>query len=250
MSAEWEWIDGYDNTTYSDDRIFEIDPDTKQIAQVTGQPIISGEELSQFIRFQMPRYYDGVDLSTKTIQIIYLTSADDYSDINMAVCVQRNDDNIRFGWVIPAAACYEAGVLTFGIEAVGTDYVWKSRSYELEVYDGLNGGQIIPEPTDKAWYIELQERCDYVLDQATNAKDAAAESAQDAAESEDTTLNYMTRAETAATNAETSETAAAASEAQAKQYAEDAANVFTIAGSASFSVASDGSVKMIFTEGA
>ena len=181
MSAEWEWVDGYDNTTYSDDRIFEIDPDTKQIAQVTGQPIISGEELSQFIRFQMPRYYDGVDLSTKTIQIIYLTGSDDYSDINMAVCVERNDEYIRFGWIIPAAACYEAGVLTFGIEAVGTDYVWKSRAYELEIYDGLNGGKIIPEPTDKAWYIELQERCDYVLDQATNAKEAAAGSAAGAA---------------------------------------------------------------------
>lgn len=180
MSENWEWVDGYDNTTYTDDQIFEIDYETKQLQLITGQTMVSGEERSQFIRFEMDRYYDGVDLSLKHIQIIYLAEGG-YSDINSAVCVERCADKIRFGWLVPAGACYYPGTLSFSIEFVGTDYVLKTRSYNIDVFDGLNGGSIIPEPTEKVWYIELQGRCDYVLDKATEAKNDAAGSATAAA---------------------------------------------------------------------
>ena len=200
----WEWVDGYDNTTYTDDMIFEVDYATKKVQKIVGQTLISGENRSQFIRFVMNRYYDGVDLSTKNIQIIYLTETN-YSDINAAVCVERSDDQIRFGWLVPAEACYDVGTTTFSIEFVGDNYTLKTRAYDLEVVDGLNGGEVVPEPTDKAWYIELQERCDYVLNKATEAKDAAATSAENAATSE--------------TNAATSETNAATSETNAQTYA-------------------------------
>ena len=247
MSMEWEWVDGYDNTTYTDDLIFEVDKGTKLLQQINEQIMVSGENRSQFIRFEMDRYYDGVDLSTKTLQIIYITEGD-YSDINLACCVERNDEKIRFGWVVPAAACYEVGTLSFSIEAVGDDYVWKTRVYDIEVYDGLNGGEIIEEPTEKAWYIELQERCDYILNQANAAKEAAAGSADNASGSEDKALTYMTRAEAAASGAKNSETASAASEANAKLYSEQAASVFSLAGDVSYVVGDDGGVTMIFTE--
>lgn len=180
MSMEWEWVDGYNNDTYTDELIFEVDKSTKVLQKVDEQIMVSGENKSQFIRFVMDRYYDGVDLSTKTLQIIYLTEGK-YSDINIASCVERNDEQIRFGWVVPAAACYEVGTLSFSIEAVGDDYVWKTRVYDIEVFDGLNGGEVIPEPEGKVWYIELQQRCDYVLNQANAAKTAAELSAENAA---------------------------------------------------------------------
>lgn len=172
MSMEWEWVDGYDNSTYTDSMVFDIDPATKQVSPIKDQTLVSGENLSQFIRFQMPRYFDGVDLSEKNIQIIYMTE-DNHSDINTAVCVERNDDFIRFGWVVPEAASYTVGKLSFSLEFVGSNYVLKTRVTDVEVFDGLNGGEIIPEPTEKVWYIELQQRCDYVLNQAEAAKNAA-----------------------------------------------------------------------------
>ena len=176
----WEWVDGYNNETYTDDMIFEVDYSTKQLQRITGQTMVSGENKSQFIRFVMDRYYDGVDLSQKNIQIIYLAESG-YSDINAAVCVERSEDQIRFGWLVPAMACYSPGTLSFSIEFVGVDYVLKTRVYDIEVYDGLNGGEVIPEPEDKVWYIELQDRCDYVLDQAEDAAEAAEDSATAAA---------------------------------------------------------------------
>jgi hypothetical protein len=246
MSMEWEWVDGYDNTTYTDDLTFEVDKGTKLLQQIDEQIMVSGENRSQFIRFAMDRYYDGVDLSEKTLQIIYITEGE-YSDINLACCVEKNDEQIRFGWVVPAAACYEPGTLSFSIEAVGDDYVWKTRVYDIEVYDGLNGGEIIPEPEEKAWYIELQERCDYVLNQATAAKDAAAGSASDAAESEANALSYKTDAQLSKEAAASSETNAAASEANAKLYSEQAGAVFALAGDVSFTIGDDKGVTMIFT---
>ena len=180
MSMEYEWVDGYVNGTYTDDMIFEVDKDTKQLQVITNQTMVSGENKSQFIRFQMPRYYDGIDLSTKSIQIIYITESG-FSDINAAICVERNDENLRFGWLVPAAASYDVGTLSFSLEFVGDDYVLKTRVCDVEVYDGLNGGEIIPEPEEQNWYIELQQRCDYVLNAANDAKDAAAGSASDAA---------------------------------------------------------------------
>lgn len=173
----WEWVDGYNNSTYTDDMIFEIDYATKKVQKISGQTLISGENNSQFIRFVMDRYYDGVDLSTKNIQIIYLTE-EKYSDVNAAVCVERSEDQIRFGWLVPAGACYEVGTTTFSIEFVGDEYTLKTQAYDLDVVDGINGAAIVPEPTDKAWYIELQERCDYVLITAETAAEVAKEAAE------------------------------------------------------------------------
>lgn len=169
---DWEWVEGYDNGSYTDSMVFSIDNKTKQIARITGQPLISGEENSQFIKFEMPRYYDGIDLSDKHIQIIYITE-NGYSDINSAVCVERNDENIRFGWIVPQAATYDVGTLSFSVEFIGEGYTLKTRATDLEVYDGLNGGEIIPEPIEKVWYIELQQRCDYILDKAETAQSEA-----------------------------------------------------------------------------
>lgn len=247
MSTEWEWIDGYDNTRYTDAMIFEVDQATKMIQQINDQTMVSGENKSQFIRFEMDRYYDGIDLSTKSIQIIYITEGQ-YSDINAAVCAERNDDSIRFGWVVPAAACYEPGTLAFSIEFVGDDYVLKTRTYEIEVYDGLNGGEVIPEPEEKVWYIELQQRCDYVLAQAESAETAAAGSASAAAMSQADAAGSKAAAKASEDNAKKSETAAAASESSAQQYAQQAAAVFQLAGSVSFTVGDDNGLTMIITK--
>lgn len=244
---DWEWVDGYDNETYTDEMIFIVDPHTKIVQQIDDQILVSGENKSQFIRFEMPRYYDGVDLSTKTIQIIY-RAPNDWSDINIACCVERNDELIRFGWIVPAAACFEPGDLMFGIEAVGDDYVWKSRTYDIEVYDGLNGAEEIPEPEDKAWYIELQERCDYILNQARVAAQHAEGAAIDANNAEATARQHKTDAENSKTAAAGSATAAANSAASAELYAGQAASVFDIAGEISASISDDGGVTLIFTK--
>lgn len=247
-NSEWEWVEGYDNDGgYVDNLVFDVDEDTKLLSVITNQPLVSGERNSQFIRFQIPRYYDGVDLSTKNIQIIYMTESG-FSDINTAVMVERSEDELRFGWLVPQGASYEVGILSFSLEFVGDDYIMKTRTTEVEVFDGLNGGEIIPEPTEKVWYIELQSRCDYVLNTAESARNDAQDSADHAKTSEDNAFTSKTNANVSEINAKASEQNAKKSEDEAKKYAAQAANVFTVAGNASFVVNGDKSVTMVFTK--
>lgn len=194
MAESWEWIDGYDNATYSDPKIFEVDQTTKQLQVIKDQPLVAGEDRSQMIRFEMDRFWDGVDIVPKNIQIIYM-APNGYTDINAAVSAEKSEDKIRFGWVVPGEALVEPGKLAFSIEIVSEDYILKTRATSIEVYNGLNGATIIPEPAEKAWYIELQQRCDFVLTRAEAAKTSAAGSATEAAASAQTAAQKLTATE-------------------------------------------------------
>lgn len=167
---EYEYVEGYDHeNTYSDSIVFDIDPLEKRITALKSQTLIAGEENSQYIAFKIPRYVDGIDLSTKTIQVLYI-APEGFSDINRVINVARNDEMLRFGWVVPGEALIDPGVLTFAIEFTSSKYMLKVKSIEQEICDGLSGSEISPEPTEQAWYVEIQQRCETLLDSVEQAK--------------------------------------------------------------------------------
>nr|DAV37670.1 MAG TPA: hypothetical protein [Caudoviricetes sp.] len=167
---EYEYVEGYDHeNTYSDSIVFDIDPLEKRITALKSQTLIAGEENSQYIAFEIPRYVDGIDLSTKTIQVLYI-APEGFSDINRVINVARNDEMLRFGWVVPGEALTDSGVLTFAIEFTSSKYMLKVKSIEQEICDGLSGSEISPEPTEQAWYVEIQQRCKTLLDSVEQAK--------------------------------------------------------------------------------
>lgn len=155
----WEYIEGYDNNNqYKDDRIFDINKEDKTITQIKGQPLIVGERNSQYIAFQMSRYYDGIDLSEKDIKILYVTELG-FSDINKVINVKVDDDLMQFGWLVPPGASAKPGLLSFCVEFTGNDYVLKTIPTELEVIDSMNGSEISSEPIEQEWYAEIQALC-------------------------------------------------------------------------------------------
>ena len=83
--------------------IFDIDPLEKRISVLKKQTLIAGENNSQYIAFKIPRYVDGIDLSTKNIQVLYIAPGG-HSDINKVINVQRSDEDLLFGWVVPGEA--------------------------------------------------------------------------------------------------------------------------------------------------
>lgn len=122
---------------YSDDFVSNVDVD-KNITVNPKQINITQEENSQYIPFEMPRYYDGFDLSTTVISIHY-TTKDNVHSSDEPVNVRYNDDTIKFAWLVSANATRVAGNLKFEIQARGTtidengtaySYVWKSRPNE------------------------------------------------------------------------------------------------------------------------
>ena len=179
----------YDN--YTDDKLSYIDTN-KNITVDSSQINISQEENSQFIPFEMNRYYDGIDLSTMLIQVHYINKSKEEDFDNVVNC-EYSDDKIRFAWLIDRGVTYLAGDITFEIRATGTNekgdnYCWISRpNGKLNILSSLSGTGIVKPDAD--WYTGFVNTMNSKINEAA----AYTEQANEAA----------TRAENAATNVET-----------------------------------------------
>ena len=169
-NTTWAPID--ELTAFQDDAVFEIDQKTKGIQVLVEQPIVAGENKSQFIKFQMGRYYDAIDLTGMEVNILY-ESPTGYQDISSAVNREYSDEYIRFGWIVPYAACPVKGTLSFAVEFVGADYTLKTTKSTTEVLDSIAGSSAVPEPVEQTWYIGLQSQTAATLQAASDAMEKA-----------------------------------------------------------------------------
>ena len=155
-------------TDFQDDAVFNIDFKTKTVQVLVEQPIVAGENLSQFIKFQAPRFYDAIDLTEMMVNILYVSPAGN-KGISAAVNTEYSDDMIRCGWLVPYAACPQKGTLHFVLEFVGADYTLKTTIANTPVLDSINDEDVVPEPVEQAWYITLQADVSAALQEAQTA---------------------------------------------------------------------------------
>lgn len=206
-------------TSFSDDNISTIN-DTKDIVLNKKQFNITQEENSQYIPFEMPRYYDGFDLVRTTISIHYQTKSGRHGACK-PVNVTFNDEKIRFGWLIDAGATLDVGMLEFEIHAYGTiagtdgvskSYTWKTkRNKDLNVLESLCDCEDVVNNIDDTWMQELitdvaEKVADEIKNVAVGEQVAAAENA--ATEAQKFAENAQKSAETAASVANTAVTTA------------------------------------------
>lgn len=156
--SEWTKSDKYDwYDEYSDDKISSVD-NNKNITVDPSQINISQEENSQFIPFEMSRYYDGFDLVSAELWFFY-KSSDKTIGSRKAVNVSYDAATIRFGWLVDAQATHAAGNLSFEIRALGVNsmgdaYVWKTKPYEkMNVIQSIIDDRVIK--VDDSWMQEL-----------------------------------------------------------------------------------------------
>ena len=128
-SNKYDWYD-----EYADDRISRVDGN-KSITVDPSQINISQEENSQYIPFEMPRYYDGFDLMSTDLEFWYKTS-DGIVGSSRAINVTYDSANIRLGWLIDARTTHVAGGLTFEIRGIGVNskgnaYTWKTKTCDV-----------------------------------------------------------------------------------------------------------------------
>lgn len=154
---------------YTDENVSTID-DLKAISLNVKQFNLTQEENSQYIPFEMPRFYDGFDLLPTTILIHYVNE-EGYDDRDDVVNIHYNDEKIRFAWLVKGTATAIAGNLKFEIEARGTNskgeqYVWKSKpNKQLNVLESLSGnGGIIEQ--DPSWITSFLEQVNEKVGQA------------------------------------------------------------------------------------
>ena len=170
--TNWTLISGSTPQDYIDTAVFEVNPDTKQIALITGQALVAGEKDSQYISFLMPRYWDGIDISSKAFTIEYAL-AGTYYGTSEAVNAEMTSEQVRFGWIVPETACAISGTLLFILKITSEDYVLKTQIAEHPVFKTINVEDVVPEPTKEIWYREFQTRVDSAISEAEAAVDTA-----------------------------------------------------------------------------
>ena len=179
---------------YSDDDISNVDND-KNINLNEKQFNITQEENSQYIPFEMPRYYDGYDLSKALITIHYERSDKKHSYAK-PINVSYSDGNgykenakIRFGWLVDSKVTKVAGKIKFEIHARGNvvdengvavknedgeplAYVWKTKhNGDLNVLQSIcDEGEYNQVVDDETWMQTL------IKDIAKNISDQIANS--------------------------------------------------------------------------
>ena len=201
-SGNYTWFD-----TFSDNDYSTVDSG-KDITLNPNQINITQENNSQVIPFEMPRYYDGVDLMQTTIQIHYV-NADNNENYTAPVNVSYSNDKIRFYWMVSNYATAKEGTLKFEIIATGAitvpnsgeskNYLWRTRPNDkLTVLKALSGSGMT-DPTGDDWYTQFLATMSQKVGEAQTAAAKAAASAQEAKAVvdglADTLANYYTKEE-------------------------------------------------------
>jgi hypothetical protein len=182
-SGNYTWF-----TDYSDDQWSYVD-NNKDIQLDANQINITQEANSQVIPFEMPRYYDGIDLMQMTIQVHYL-NANKEENYTSPINVSYSNTKIRFYWLVGNDATAKEGELQFEIMASGAvsvpntdttkNYLWRTRpNGRLNVLKSLTGKQMV-DPTGNDWYTQFLATMSQKVGEAQTAANQAKQSAQDA----------------------------------------------------------------------
>ena len=201
--------------SFSDDNISTVN-DNKDIVLNAKQFNITQEENSQYIPFEMNRYYDGFDLVNTVISIHYETKSGRHG-ASKPINVTFNDEKIRFGWLVDAGATIDAGTLKFEIHAHGTvtgsdgipkGYIWKTKSNNsLNVLQSICDCEDVINNIDDNWLQELvtdiaEKVANEIKDVAVGEQvEAAKNSAAQAEQFANDAKQYSEDASSAATNA-------------------------------------------------
>ena len=182
----YDWIDDYVDYNYS-----YID-EQRNIKINNNQINITQEENSQVIPFEVPRYYDGIDLTRMTFQIHYVNS-NGYDGLCFPINVVANSTNIRFYLLADASFTATAGLVKLEITASGIistpkgdkNYVWKTKPNlnSINILESLSSNGAI-EPS-QGWETYLQQVTNLVSE-ANSYVEAARQAANQAQATADT----------------------------------------------------------------
>lgn len=189
LFSEDEWLkpnnanlyDYYDNEYY-DDKTSIVDT-SKNITLSTEQINLTQEKNSQYIPFQIPRYYDGFDLSTTELSF-YWVHENGNGGTALPVDVYYNTNNVRFAWLVDDDVTALKGKISFEIHAEGENskglrYLWKTKPNNgLNVLQALEIKKFI-EP-DETWQANFIQKLSEQADRAENAKTEAINAANEA----------------------------------------------------------------------
>lgn len=132
--------------------------------------IVRGETHSNILTFEMNRFFDNEDLSTKGIQFILRNSIGIL--VEPASNIEYTDDVIRFSYVMSHFSTQESKI-TIAIEFYGViddeqDYILKTVPFTIDIEDSLNSNDMDVYTVSKNLYVNLMNRLDTIQDEINN----------------------------------------------------------------------------------
>ncbi|MDO5764124.1 MAG: DUF6273 domain-containing protein [Elusimicrobiales bacterium] len=172
---------------YSDTKLSYVDGNTKSITVDPTQINLTQETNSQYIPFEMDRYYDGIDLMKMSLQIHFMNKDKDEA-YAVPVNVSYSTDKIRFAWLVDNRATAVAGDVLFEIRAIGInekgdDYIWSTKpDGKINILASLAGNGVITPSQDwtTQFIVQINERVAQAQSAAQEAQ-AAVSNAQTSA---------------------------------------------------------------------
>ena len=173
----------YYNDEYTDSKLSTVD-ENKNITLADNQINLTQEKNSQYIPFEIPRFYDGFDLATTELSIYWVNEAGAGSSA-IPVDVYHSADKIRFAWLVDDDVTARAGKIKFEIQASGKNskgfnYLWKTKCNDgINIIQALKIQKFI-EP-DETWQENFIQNLSVQATKAETARvkaEAAADRAQ------------------------------------------------------------------------
>ena len=229
--AEIEFYDNNNNSVSYQDMVDDGPPfliqDRTIINPTLVDFVVTKDTNSQLASFTIQRYYDGIDLSQKTICIKYI-NAEGNGDRSSIVNMITTDTTLSFSWLIDGKVTMAAGNVRFAIEFIGYNskgkfYCWQTTPSEFTVVQGLEVDGMIQQPS-ASWIQSWQIQADQVIKNASESAENAKESEEAAKNSASEAANSAAQSEQSAINSENSANAVKQSETNAKQSETNAQN--------------------------
>lgn len=220
------------NNEIDENQTFLIDKNLRTVTIPDGFVLgVFNDKNVQIVPFAMPRYYNGIDMSTFAIQVNYVNSAGD-GDIYLVFDQDVQEDLILFNWVVDRTAFATSGKTGFVVCMKEDDeYGYVAREFNTTLaYAPVLDGLEIDNPIDEQEVLDVltqirraAERADIAAQQA---EDSAAQASTDANTASDAASSATSSADTATAaqqSASASATSASTSEANALSYRNAAA---------------------------
>lgn len=159
-SDGWTWMVGYDRySEFTDEHLSKID-ESKNIVLDSRQISLTQEHYSQYIPFEMNRYYDGLDFSKAAITINFYAPGLENPISLPVINAKFNDTNVRFAWLVDQNVTQFEGVVKFEVQVTGyvngvlengtsitPPYVWRSKTNtQMKVIKSIGGAIDIELP--------------------------------------------------------------------------------------------------------
>lgn len=169
---EFTFYDGYPISPQYKESVC-VDISDRKIASLSGQNSVSGESNSQYIEFKMKRYYDGIDIMTKRLQVIFEVNKES-TGVSTPINVRYSKKSIILGWLIPDEAVFNPGSIRISLTAIGTEdenqYIWKTEPIKYDIFAGISMHEAVPN-FDTTWFEQITQEMNRMANEIAKLRD-------------------------------------------------------------------------------